>query len=76
MSTFDYTNKFLKDLKLIKKRSIKDFALVSYFIENELAIKGATGLDKKYKAHKLSGNYADYWEWTLKEICYMDRDNY
>lgn len=30
--------------------------LVANFIENELAVKGATGLHKKHKAHKLSGN--------------------
>lgn len=46
MYTVDYTNKFIKDLKLIKKRSAKDFALVADFIENELALKGASGLDK------------------------------
>ncbi len=66
MYTLNYTNKFLKDLKLIKKRSIKDFMLVANFIENELAAKGATGLHKKYKAHKLSGNYADNWECHIK----------
>lgn len=66
MYTLNYTNKFLKDLKLIKKRSIKDFMLVANFIENELATKGATGLHKKYKAHKLSGNYADNWECHIK----------
>ncbi len=68
MYTLDYTNKFLKDLKLIKKRSIKDFVLVAEFIEHELAIKGAAGLDKKYKTHKLSGNYTDNWE------CHIKRD--
>ncbi|WP_375141995.1 type II toxin-antitoxin system YafQ family toxin [Pedobacter sp.] len=67
MYTIDYTNKFIKDLKLVKKRSTKDFALVANFIENELALKGASGLDKKYKAHKLSGNYKDNWE------CHINR---
>lgn len=66
MYKLDYTNRFLKDLKLIKKRSSKDFALVANFIENELAIKGAAGLDKKYKSHKLSGNFADNWECHIK----------
>ena len=28
MFVLEYTNKFLKDLKLLKKRSIKDFELV------------------------------------------------
>lgn len=66
MYTIDYTNKFIKDLRLIKKRSAKDFALVAHFIENELALKGTSGLDKKYKAHKLSGNYKDNWECHIK----------
>ncbi|MFT4060637.1 MAG: type II toxin-antitoxin system mRNA interferase toxin, RelE/StbE family [Legionella sp.] len=66
MYKVEYTNKFLKDLKLIKKRSAKDFALVADFIENELAVKGANGLDKKYKTHKLSGNYSDNWECHIK----------
>lgn len=66
MYKVDYTNKFLKDLKLIKKRSAKDFSLVTNFIENELAVNGAKGLNKKYKAHKLSGNYKDNWECHIK----------
>jgi len=33
MFVLDYTNKFLKDLKLLKKRSVKDFELVKKFIE-------------------------------------------
>ncbi len=66
MYKVDYTNRFLKDLKLIKKRSAKDFLLVTNFIENELAVKGTGGLNKKYKAHKLSGNYNDNWECHIK----------
>jgi len=48
MYKVDYTNKFLKDLKQIKKRSAKDFSLVTTFIENELAVNGANELNKKY----------------------------
>ena len=66
MFTLNYTNRFLKDLKLIKKRSIKDFESVGKFLEHELIIKGADNLDRKYKAHKLSGKYQDNWECHIK----------
>lgn len=66
MFALNYTNKFLKDLKLIKKRSIKDFELVSAFLVEELSEKGAQGLSNKYKTHKLSGNYKDNWECHIK----------
>lgn len=66
MFKVEYTNRFLKDLKLLKKRSAKDFALVAKFIEDELAVKGVKGLHKKYKAHKLSGNYSENWECHIK----------
>ena len=79
MYKVDYTNKFLKDLKQIKKRSAKDFSLVTTFIENELAVNGANELNKKYKAHKLSGNYKDNWECHIKGdlliICYLCSPN-
>lgn len=66
MFIVEYTNRFLKDFKLLKKRSAKDFDLVADFIENELAIKGAKGLHKKYKTHRLSGNYSNNWECHIK----------
>ncbi len=66
MYALSFTNKFEKDLKLIKKRSLKDLALIHDFLKNELAIKGATGLPPKFRAHKLSGNYADNWECHVK----------
>lgn len=50
--------KFLKDLKLLKKRSLNDFQLLQNVI-TILANKGHMGLDKKHKAHKLSGTYKD-----------------
>ncbi|MDE1193420.1 MAG: type II toxin-antitoxin system mRNA interferase toxin, RelE/StbE family [Arachidicoccus sp.] len=59
------TKKFDKDLKLLKKRSISDFRLLQDFIKN-LAISGAKGLEKKYKAHKLIGNYKELWECHVK----------
>ena len=40
MFQLSYTNKFLKDLKLIKKRSPKDFDMASRFIRVELSQKG------------------------------------
>ncbi|GGH19052.1 type II toxin-antitoxin system YafQ family toxin [Mucilaginibacter phyllosphaerae] len=57
--------KFLKDLKLLKKRSVKDFQLLQQVI-TLLAEKGHTGLNKKHKPHKLSGNYSGYWECHVK----------
>jgi mRNA interferase YafQ len=59
------SSKFLKDLKLLKKRSAKDLQLLQQLI-TVLADKGHTGLDKKHKAHKLSGAYKGYWECHIK----------
>jgi mRNA interferase YafQ len=53
------STRFLKDLKLLKKRSIKDLQLLQELI-NILAEKGHTGLSKKHNAHKLTGNYKGY----------------
>ncbi len=66
MYVLSYTNKFERDLKIIKKRSLKDLALIQDFLKNELAVKGAEGLPSKYRAHKLSGNYKDNWECHVK----------
>jgi mRNA interferase YafQ len=57
--------KFLKDLKLLKKRPIKDFQSLQELI-TILAEKGHKGLHKKHKPHKLSGNYKRYWEYHVK----------
>lgn len=62
MYTLRFTTRFEEDLKLIKKRSLKDFDLIHQFLKSELSIKGAEGLGIKYRAHRLSGNYADNWE--------------
>lgn len=48
-----YTNRFKKDLKLIKKQG-KDINKLFYIIEK--IAKGET-LEDKYKDHPLSGNY-------------------
>jgi mRNA interferase YafQ len=66
MYTLSFTNRFEKDLMLIKKRSLKDLNLISSFLKTELIVKGAEGLPKKYRAHKLSGNYKDNWECHIK----------
>ncbi|RZM22443.1 MAG: type II toxin-antitoxin system YafQ family toxin [Pedobacter sp.] len=66
MFTLSFTNRFEKDLKLIKKRSLKDLQLIHDFLKTELVIKGAEGLPPKFRAHKLSGNYNDNWECHLK----------
>ena len=59
------STKFLKDLKLLKKRSAKDLLLLQNFI-SVLAELGHEGLEKKHKAHKLIGNYKGYWECHVK----------
>ncbi len=59
------STKFLKDLKLLKKRSVKDFGLLQQLITT-LAENGHKGLDKKHRAHKLSGEYKGYWECHVK----------
>ncbi|MHA4896355.1 type II toxin-antitoxin system RelE/ParE family toxin [Pedobacter sp. PWIIR3] len=66
MYTLSFTNRFEKDLKLIKKRSLQDLNLIHDFLRKELIIKGAEGLPSKFRAHKLSGNYKDNWECHIK----------
>lgn len=59
------STKFLKDLKLLKKRSVQDFVLLHDLI-TVLSEQGHLGLQKKHKAHKLSGAYSGYWECHVK----------
>ncbi|HEY5392902.1 MAG TPA: type II toxin-antitoxin system YafQ family toxin [Hanamia sp.] len=59
------STKFLKDLKLLKRRSINDFQLLQQLI-TKLADEGHNGLDKKHRPHKLSGIYKGYWECHVK----------
>lgn len=59
------STKFLKDLKLLKKRSVKDFQFLQQLITT-LAEKGHSGLDTKHRPHKLSGEYKGYWECHVK----------
>lgn len=56
------TNRFEKDLKLCKKRNY-DLNLLKAVIDL-LQIDGK--LPTKYRAHKLSGDYADCWECHIK----------
>lgn len=60
-----YSTKFLKDAKLLKKRSLKDFEALGDLLRT-LEEKGHLGLNKKHKAHKLSGDYKGYWECHIK----------
>jgi mRNA interferase YafQ len=59
------STKFLKDLKLLKKRSAIDFKLLQELVDT-LAENGHKGLDKKHKPHKPGGNYKGYWECHVK----------
>jgi mRNA interferase YafQ len=65
MFSFETTNQFKKDLKLIKKRSLKDFEIVATFLQQDLALKGHK-IDKKFKPHQLVGNYKGDWEAHIK----------
>jgi mRNA interferase YafQ len=56
------TNQFEKDIKKCNKRHLDMSLLLS--VINNLEKKGQ--LDKKYKSHKLSGSYADFWECHIK----------
>ena len=60
-----YSTKFLKDVKLLKKRSIKDFDALTNVLRI-LEQNGYKGLKKKHKAHKLSGDFNGYWECHVK----------
>jgi len=59
------SNKFIKDLKLLKKRSDSDFKILQSFL-NDLTEKGSKGISKKHKPHKLKGEYKGYWECHVK----------
>ncbi|MBK0384041.1 type II toxin-antitoxin system YafQ family toxin [Pedobacter sp. SD-b] len=39
--------------------------MITKFLKN-LTIDGVLGIDKRFKAHKLSGNYKDNWEAHIK----------
>lgn len=60
--TVHITKRFEKDLELCKKRGLK-LSLLYSIIEQ---LKSTGVLPKQYRAHKLSGNYAGYWECHIK----------
>ena len=59
-----YTKKFERDIKNLKKQN-KD--LTELFDVIDVIAKGET-LDKKYRDHKLAGNFNDYRE------CHIEND--
>ena len=61
MFVFTPTNQFKRDLKKLNKQSKSNQTLISTFL-NQLQKEGVTGVEEKYKAHKLTGNYKDNWE--------------
>ena len=62
MYSISFTNQFKKDIKRCQKRNY-DFSLIEIVFEL-LREKGE--LPSKYKPHKLSGNYLNYWECHIK----------
>ena len=62
MYRISFTNQFKKDIKRCQKRNY-DFSLIEIVFEL-LREKGE--LPSKYKPHKLSGNYLNYWECHIK----------
>jgi len=65
MFVLTITGRFKKDLKTIKKRSLKSHELIFDFL-SKLKENGAAGIDKKYLPHKLSGEYEGDWEAHIK----------
>ncbi len=59
------SNKFVKDLKLLKKRSNSDFSTLSAFAVR-LGDSGVNGVEKRHRPHKLSGKYSNCWECHVK----------
>jgi mRNA interferase YafQ len=56
----DFTTKFKKDLKKVKKNG-RDYKL-SVILLRLLETKGVKGIPKTMRPHKLKGNYQDNWE--------------
>ena len=57
-----YTNRFKKDIKLLKRRGI-DLQILKKAI-TQLEITGILPIE--YRPHRLSGDYAGFWEAHLK----------
>ena len=56
-----FTGQFKKDLKLIKRRSAKDFELLRQMVK-VIEFGGHSAIPIKHKPHILRGNYAKHWE--------------
>ncbi len=56
-----FTGQFKKDLKLIKRRSAKDFELLRQIVK-VIELGGHSAIPIKHKPHKLRGNFANHWE--------------
>lgn len=65
MFTLKPTNQFKKDAKRVIKRASKNLELIEHFLE-KLKASGASGIEKKYFPHKLTGNYNNNWEAHIK----------
>lgn len=65
MYTIIASNQFLKDMKLIKKRSPSDFEILQNLV-GLLADKGHAGLSRKNVPHRLRGKFNNYWECHVK----------
>lgn len=59
------TNQFKKDIKVLKRRSSQNIEAITTFLLN-LEQHGVAGIAKKYRPHKLIGNYKDNWEAHIK----------
>lgn len=64
MYQLDFTTKFKKDFKKVKKNK-KDYELAVGLLQT-LKIKGVLGVPKIMRPHKLIGNYQDNWECHIK----------
>ena len=64
MYRLQYTTRFKKDLKKVKRREV-DFALTITILK-KLQQKGVKGIPSGLRPHKLSGNYKNNWECHIK----------
>ena len=62
MYSISFTNQFKKDIKRCQKRKY-NFSLIEIVFE---LLRENGELPLKYKPHKLSGNYSNYWECHIK----------
>ena len=65
MFRIEYKNRFKKDLKLLKKRSVSDFYYLQDFIKKLQKI-GCKGIPAKNRPHMLAGRFNGYCETHVK----------